>query len=82
MKLYMHPVSTVVRPVRMLIAENGIKCDEEMVDILTGAHYQEPYASLNPNRMVPMLEDGDLRLTESSAIFRGFALFWASCRLR
>ncbi len=24
MKLYMHPVSTVVRPVRLLIAENGI----------------------------------------------------------
>ena len=49
MKLYMHPVRPL-RPVRMLIAENGIKCDEEMVDILTGAHYQEPYASLNPNR--------------------------------
>ena len=65
MKLYMHPISTAARPVRLLIAENGIKCDEEMVDILKGDHYQEPYASLNPNRLVPMLEDGDLRLTES-----------------
>ena len=37
MKLYMHPVSTATRPVRLLIAENGIKCDEEMVDILKGA---------------------------------------------
>jgi Glutathione S-transferase, N-terminal domain len=64
MKLYMHPVSTASRPVRLFIAENGIKCDEEAVDILKGAHYQEPYASLNPNRMVPMLEDGDFRLTE------------------
>jgi glutathione S-transferase len=73
MKLYMHPVSTVTRPVRLLIAENAIKCDEEMVDILQGAHYQEPYASLNPNRMVPMLEDGDLRLTESSAILKYLA---------
>ena len=45
MKLYMHPVSTATRPVRLLIAENDIKCDEEMVDILKGAHYQEPYAS-------------------------------------
>src|SRR5262249_3644883 len=54
-------------------AENGIKCDEEMVDILKGAHYQEPYASLNPNRMVPMLEDGDLRLTESSVILKYLA---------
>src|SRR5712691_12119175 len=73
MKLYMHPVSTAARPVRLLIAENGIKCDEEMIDILKGAHYQEPYASLNPNRLVPMLEDGDLRLTESSAILKYLA---------
>jgi glutathione S-transferase len=50
MRLYMHPISTATRPVRLLIAENGIKCDEEMVDILQGAHYQDPYASLNPNR--------------------------------
>lgn len=73
MKLYMHPVSTATRPVRLLIAENGIKCDEDMVDILAGAHYQPPYASLNPNRLVPMLEDGDLRLTESSAILKYLA---------
>jgi glutathione S-transferase len=73
MKLYMHPVSTAARPVQLLIAENGIKCDEEMVDILKGAHYQEPYASLNPNRLVPMLEDGDFRLTESSAILKYLA---------
>src|SRR6201988_1403443 len=73
MKLYMHPVSTASRPVRLLIAENGIKCDEEMVDILKGAHYQEPYTKLNPNRLVPMLEDGDLRLTESSAILKYLA---------
>ena len=73
MKLYMHPVSTACRPVRLLIAENGIKCDEEMVDILQGAHYQEPYASLNPNRMVPLLEDGDFRLTEGSAILKYLA---------
>ena len=72
-KLYMHPVSTATRPVRLFIAENGIKCDEEIVDITQGAHYQEPYASLNPNRLVPMLEDGDLRLTESSAILKYLA---------
>lgn len=73
MKLYMHPVSTTCRPVRLLISESGIKCDEEMVDIVKGAHYQEPYASLNPNRLVPMLEDGDFRLTEASAILKYLA---------
>jgi glutathione S-transferase len=73
MKLYMHPVSTATRPVRLFIAENDIKCDEELVDILQGAHYQEPYASLNRNRMVPMLEDDGFRLTESSAILKYLA---------
>jgi hypothetical protein len=42
MKFYMHPVSTACRPARLLIAENGITCDEETVDILQGAHCQEP----------------------------------------
>ena len=73
MKLYMHPVSTMCCPIRLLIAENGIKCDEETVDILTGAHYQEPYVSLNPNRLVPMLVDDDFRLTEASAILKYLA---------
>jgi len=49
MKLYMHPASTTSRPVRLLIAEKGLKVEEEVVDLMTGAHHQEPYASLNPN---------------------------------
>jgi len=73
MKLYMHPVSMTSRPVRLFIAESGINADEQVVDLFTGEHYKEPYASLNPNRMVPMLEDGDLRLTESSAILKYLA---------
>ena len=73
MKLYMHPVSTASRPVRLFLAENNIPCEEVMVDILTGAHHQEPYASINPNKLVPMLEDGDLRLTEGSAILKYLA---------
>jgi glutathione S-transferase len=73
MKLYMHPVSTACRPVMLFIAENGIKCDEEVVDILKGAHHQEPYASLNPNKLIPMLDDDGFRLTESSTILKYLA---------
>ena len=73
MKLYMHPVSMTSRPVRLFIAENGIPCDEQVVDLFTGEHYKEPFASINPNRLVPMLEDGDFRLTESSAILKYLA---------
>ena len=73
MKLYMHPVSTASRPVRLLIAEHNIKCDEQLVDILKGEHLQEPFASLNPSRLVPVLEDDDLILTEGSAILKYLA---------
>jgi glutathione S-transferase len=73
MKLYMHPVSTASRPVRLFIAENKIPIEEQVVDLMTGEHYKEPYATINPNRLVPMLEDGDFRLTESSAILKYLA---------
>jgi glutathione S-transferase len=73
MKLYMHPVSMTSRPVRLFIAESGMKVDEQLVDLMTGEHYKEPFASINPNRLVPVLEDGDLRLTESSAILKYLA---------
>jgi glutathione S-transferase len=70
MKLYMHPVSTVCRPVRLLVAEYDIPMEEEVVDLMTGAHHGEKYVALNPNRQVPTLVDGDLTLTEGSAILK------------
>jgi len=73
MKLYMLPLSTTSRPVRLFCAESGIVLDEEVVDLFTGAHHKEPFASLNPSRQVPLLVDGDMRLTESSAIMKYLA---------
>jgi len=73
MKLYMHPVSTTSRSVRLYIAENKLPVTEQLVDIATGEHYKDEYVAINPNRMVPMLEDGDFRLTESSAILKYLA---------
>lgn len=73
MKLYMHPASTVCRSVMLFIAEDGIPVEQELVDLMTGAHLQPPYAQKNPNTLVPMLEDGDFRLTEASAILKYLA---------
>jgi glutathione S-transferase len=56
MKLYMNPVSMTSRPVRLFIAESDIDVDEQVVDVMAGEHYQEPFASINPNRLVPVLE--------------------------
>jgi glutathione S-transferase len=44
-----------------------------MVDLMKGEHHQEPYASMNPSRLVPMIEDDGFRLTESSAILKYLA---------
>ena len=73
MKLYMHPVSMTSRPVRLFIADNKIPVEEQVVDLMTGEHYKEPFASYNPNRLVPVLEDGNFRMTESSAILKYLA---------
>ena len=73
MKLYCHPASTTSRPVMLFVAENGIKVDQQVVDIFTGEHVKKPYEDMNPNKLVPMLDDGDFRLTESSAILKYLA---------
>jgi len=73
MKLYMHPVSTTSRPVMQFIADNDIAADMQVVDILKGEHYEPAYSQINPNHLIPMLEDGDFRLTESAAILRYLA---------
>jgi len=73
MKLYMSPVSTTCRPILLFAADNDIPLENVVVDLMTGEHHKEPFTSINPNRLVPVLEDGDLRLTESEAILRYLA---------
>ena len=58
----------------MLFAtESEIELDYQIVDLFAGAQYQPEYAAINPSRQVPVLEDGDFRLTESSAILKYLA---------
>lgn len=73
MKLYYSPVSTASRPLLMFIADNNIDVDFQLVDLMGGEHMKPPYLALNPSGMVPVLEDGDFRLTESSAILKYLA---------
>ena len=73
MKLYYHPVSTVSRPVVLFALDNGIDLDYQLVDLMAGEHLQPAYETINPSRLVPVLEDDDFRLTESSAILKYLA---------
>jgi glutathione S-transferase len=73
MRIYYHPVSTTSRPLMLYAQENGLDVEFKLVDLMKGEHYQPEYVAVNPNRLVPVLEDGDFRLTESSAILKYLA---------
>jgi len=73
MRIYYHPASTTSRPLMLFAAESGVNIDFQVVDLFTGEHYQPPYEAINPNHLVPVLDDGDFRLTESSAILKYLA---------
>jgi glutathione S-transferase len=73
MKLYYHPVSTTCRPIMMLAADDNIDLEYQVVDLFTGEHMKEPYTTINPNCQIPTLDDGDFRMTESSAILKYLA---------
>ena len=73
MKIYYHPASTTSRPLMLFVNESGINIDFQVVDLFTGEHYKPPFEAINPNHLVPVLDDGDFRLTESSAILKYLA---------
>ena len=73
MKLYFHPASTTCRPIMLLAAAENIDIQFQMIDLFTGANLKPEFLAINPNGAVPLLEDGDFRLAESSAILRYLA---------
>jgi len=73
MKIYYHPASTTSRPVILFAAQNGINAEFRLVDLFTGEHFKQPFEAINPNHLVPVLEDDGFRLTESSAILKYLA---------
>ena len=73
MKLYYHPASTASRPVLLFASENGVPLQMQLVDIFKGEQRQPAYLALHPSGLVPLLQDGDFRLSESSAILKYLA---------
>ena len=59
MKLYMHPVSTTSRPVRLFIADHGIEVEEVVIDLMTGEDQgaagpgEEGYAAIRRHALLP-----------------------------
>lgn len=73
MKLHFFDGSTTCRPIVMLAAEAGIPLDMQAVNLFAGEHLSPAYTAKNPNQLVPLLEDGEFRLTECSAILKYLA---------
>jgi glutathione S-transferase len=64
---------TTSRIVELFVRDQGIDLEYQLVDLFTGAHKHPDFEKLNPNRLAPVLEDGDFFLTESSAIVKYIA---------
>jgi glutathione S-transferase len=69
MRLYDYILSPSCYKVRLMAALTGIKLDLRPVDFHPGLeHRGAELMALNPGGSIPILEDGDLILTESSAM--------------
>lgn len=73
MRLYDFPFSPNCRKVRAVAYELGIPLDYERVDLLKNETRTAAHLARNPNGRVPVLEDGDFVLWESTAIMRYLA---------
>ena len=73
MKLYAHPASTTSRPILMFCAEQGVEVENITIDLFSGAHKEAPYLAVNPNGMIPAIDDDGFILSESSAILKYLA---------
>lgn len=57
----------------LLAAAEKLDLEFQTVDLFAGENYREPFTAINPNQAVPVLEDDDFRLAESSAILKYLA---------
>lgn len=68
MKLYGHPLSGNTHRVAALLGVLGVEYENITVDLPSGAHKTPEFLAKNPLGQVPVLEDGDLVLRDSTAI--------------
>jgi len=73
-KLFFFDGSTTCRPIMMFATEAGIPVEPVPVNLFAGEHLGAAYTAINPNQLIPVLEEDDgHRLYESSAILKYLA---------
>lgn len=68
MKLYHNIASTCSQKVRLVLAEKNLAFESEFLDLQRGDQFAPDYLKLNPNAVVPTLEDGGQVYIESTLI--------------
>ncbi|MFT3921819.1 MAG: glutathione S-transferase family protein [Myxococcales bacterium] len=73
MKLYYHNASPNGRRAIVTLRQLGLSAEEIVIDFKRGDLTTAEYGTLNPNRKIPTLVDGDFTLWESNAIMQYLA---------
>ena len=68
MRLYHNHLSSCSQKVRMVLHEKGLAFENTLVDLQKGQQFTDEYLLLNPNAVVPTLEDNGHILIESTLI--------------
>ena len=67
-RIHRHPLSGHSHRVELFASLAGIAHDLIDVDLAAGAHKQADFLALNPFGQVPVIQDGDITLSDSNAI--------------
>jgi glutathione S-transferase len=67
-RLFRHPISGHCHRVELYLSLLGLPHELVHVDLMAGAHKQPTFLSKNPFGEVPVLEDGEVTLADSTAI--------------
>lgn len=68
MKLIGYFRSSAAYRVRIGLNLKGLKAEEDFVHLASGQHKEAAFAAVNPQKLVPVFEDGGSRLIQSLAI--------------
>jgi glutathione S-transferase len=68
MKLYSHPLSGHSHRAHLFLSLIGIDADVLQVDLAAREHKSASFLALNPFGQLPVLEDGDVIISDSNAI--------------
>ena len=72
MKLYDSKLAPNPRRVRIFMAEKGITCENEQIDIIKGENLSDEFLAVNPRGMLPTLVLDDGTAIDESVSERNF----------